>query len=59
MCVHFSARVKIIVQPQQASVEQLHLTAAALRQHMTQHHDHIAQAEMVVDGCDNLRNVAI
>ena len=26
---------------------------------MTQRHDHIAQAVMVVDGCDSLRNVAI
>ena len=27
----------------------LHLTAAAARQHMTQRHDHIAQAVTVVD----------
>ena len=30
-----------------------HLTAAVVRQDMTKHHDHIAQAVMVVDGCDN------
>ena len=29
----------------------LHSTAAAVRQHMTQRHDHIVQAVMVVDGC--------
>ena len=29
------------------------MTAAAVRQDMTRHHDHIAQAVMVVDGCDN------
>ena len=44
---------------QQASAVALHLTAAAVWQHMTQCHDHIAQAVVVVDGCDNLRNVAI
>ena len=38
---------------------QLHLTAATVRQHMTQRHNHIAQSVMVVDGCDNLLNVAI
>ena len=31
----------------------LHSTAAAVRQHMTPHHDHIVQAVRVVDGCDN------
>ena len=31
----------------------LHSTAAAAKQHMTQRHDHIAQAVMVVDGCGN------
>ena len=31
----------------------LHPTAATVRQHMTQRHDHIVQAVMVVDGCDN------
>ena len=31
----------------------LHSTAAAVQQHMTQRHDHIAQAVMVVDGCGN------
>ena len=44
---------------QQSSVVALHLTAAAVRQRMTQRDDHIAQAVMVVDGCDNLWNVAI
>ena len=29
------------------------MTAAAILQHMTQHHDHIAQAVIVVDGCEN------
>ena len=37
----------------------LHSTAAAVRQHLTLRRDHIAQAVMVVDGCDNLPNVAI
>ena len=31
----------------------LHSTAAAVRQHVTQCHYHIAQAVVVVDGCDN------
>ena len=47
------------VQQQQSSVVALHLTAAVVRQRMTQRDDHIAQAVMVEDGCDNLRNVAI
>ena len=47
------------VQRQQSSVVARYSTAAAVRQHMTQCHDYIAQAVMVVDGCDNLLNVAI
>ena len=31
----------------------VHSTAAAVPQQMTQRHDHITQAVMVVDGCDN------
>ena len=31
----------------------VHSTAAAVLQQMTQRHDHITQAVMVVDGCDN------
>ena len=47
------------VQRQKSNVVALHSTAAAVRQHMTQRHDHIAHAVMVVDSCDNLLNVAI
>ena len=47
------------VQRQQSSIEQLHSTAATVRQHMTQRRDYIARSVMVVVGCDNLRNVAI
>lgn len=53
-------RGKIVcLQLQQSSAVALDSTAAAVRQHMTKRHDHIAQAGMVVDGCDKLRNVAI
>ena len=43
------------VQRQQSHVVALRCTAAFI----TQRHDHIAQAVMVVNGCDNLLNVAI
>ena len=35
----------------------VHSTAAAVPQQMTQRHDHITQAVMVVDGCDNFANM--